>query len=382
MFNYIFYKTRIHLIVNLLFRLRLPKVITILRNLSAYFFKSKTAGIVPSILTLQLTYKCNYTCIMCQKSSLDNNVYTCQMDDMDYEQLEKLLKASAEHISVLRITGGEPLMYPDFEKLIDLLNEIDLKYTILTNGYLLNESIIKKMLKNCLQISISIDSVYNDVYSYMRKGGDLNTVIHNIQTINSLKKSKHTPFLNIATTCFTFNIDGLYSIVEFCHKNNILSMSVSEGGYYNTPFIKDEHFIKNNRKQCELAVNKAQRVANELNIIIRWSSQVLYFSKEENKLISNRNKISSCVNFFFSGLLTPDFKFRICPHSAPVLDINGRSLKAIWNCDGMKSCREIILQNNFPNSCRYCNDYNNNFDKVQEYSYIDYQKQTKYWKIQ
>lgn len=354
---------------------------TILKNLLAYLFKSKTAGIVPSILTLQLTYKCNYTCIMCQKSSLDKNVYTSQMDDMDFEQLEQLLKSSAENISVLRITGGEPLMYPEFEKLIDLLNLIDLKYTILTNGYMLNESIVKKMLKNCLQISISIDSVDNDVYSYMRKDGDLNKVIQNIQMINRLKKSKQTPFLNIATTCFTFNIEGLYKIVEFCHKYKIHSMSVSEGGYYNTPLIKEEHFIKNNRKQCELAVNKTQRVADELKIIIRWSSQVLYFSKEENQLIANRNKISGCVNFFISGLLTPDFKFRICPLSAPVLDINSRSLQEIWNSNEMKKCRELILQNNFPNSCRYCTDYNNNFEKKQEYSYVEYQKKTKYWKI-
>jgi hypothetical protein len=62
--------------------------------------------------------------------------------------------------------------------------------------------------------------------------------------------------------------------------------------------------------------------------------------------------------------------------------MNVRSLKEIWNCNEMKKCREIILQNNFPNSCRYCTDYNNNFDKDQEYSYIEYQKETKYWKIE
>lgn len=381
MSNYIFYKTRIHIVVSLICSIRWPKVFNVIKNLTAYYFKSKTAGIVPSILTLQLTYKCNYSCIMCQKSSLDNNAYTSQIDEMDYEQLEKLLKTNAKYISVLRITGGEPLMYTHFEKLIDLLNEINLKYTILTNGYLLNESIIKKMLKNCLQISISIDSVENSVYSYMRKGGYLDTVIHNIQTINNLKKSNRTPFLNIATTCFTFNIDGLYDIVEFCKKYNIKSMSVSEGGFYNTPLIKDEHFIINNRKQCELAVNKAQRVADKLKITIRWNSQVLYFSKEENQLISNRNKILGCFNFFFSGLLTPDLKLKICPLSEPVCEINGSSLQAIWNCDAMKNCREIIIQNNFPNSCRYCPDYNNNFDNGQEYSYINFQKRTKYWKV-
>ncbi len=170
--------------------------------------------------------------------------------------------------------------------------------------------------------------------------------------------------------------------MEFCHQNKIPSISVCEGGYYNTPYIKEEHFLKNNLDKCFYAVNKAQRTADNLDITIRWNSPILYFSKEENRIISNRNRIAGCINFFFSAIITPDFKLKICPLSEPVYEIKDDNLQNIWNNKDLLRCRDIILQNNFPSTCRYCTDYNEYFDKHDTgYSFIDYQKRTHYWKL-
>ncbi len=383
MFNYSFFKTRIHIALNLLFGLSFSKIKNLIINLFAYYFKKTKAGKCPSILTLQLSYRCNYSCIMCQKSSLDKNVYSGNFVEMDFQKLERELRKSAKYISVLKITGGEPLIYPDFERLIDLLNELNLKYTLLTNGSLFNDEIARKIIKNCIEISVSIDSADEEIYAFMRKGGELHIVENNLKMIHKFKTDagKKTPYFNIAVACFSFNIDGLDKLVEFSHRNNIPTMSIAEGGYYNTPEIKDEHFIKEHKELCFVAVNKAQKRADELNITIRWNSPILYFAKEENQVISNRNRVSSCVNFFYSGLLTPDFKFKVCPLSNPIADLSTRTLQEYWNCDEMKRLRETILQNNFPVSCKYCNDYNEHFDNETEYSYVDYQKKTKYWKL-
>lgn len=317
---------------------------------------------------------------MCQKSSSDKNVYTDDLIEMNFLNLEKLLRINAKSIAILRITGGEPFLYSDFEKLIDLLNEINLKYSILTNGSLIHEKIAQKLLKNCLEISISIDSADNDIYSYMRKGGNLEVVKKNIQYLNIIKKK--TPYLNIATTCFTFNIDGLSDLVVFCHENKIPTISVCEGGYYNTPFIKDEHFVRTDMKQCYISVNNAQKTADNLGVTIRWNSQMLYFSKEENQIISNRNPVVGCIDFFFSGIITPDFKLKICPLSNPICDIKDGDLKSVWNGTEINMARKIIQENNFPSTCRYCPDYNEHFnEKGKEYSFIDYQKHTQYWKL-
>lgn len=381
MFNYSFFKTRLHLAFHLLFSLSFSKISNILRNIYALYFKNLKAGKVPSILTLQLTYNCNYSCIMCQKNSMDNNVYN-SLAEMDYLNLEKYLRANSKYIAILRITGGEPLSYSDIEKLLDLLDEISIKYSIITNGSLLTERISKKLLKNCIEVSLSIDSADKEIYSFIRMGGSLIKVVENIEVLNKLKGKKRYPALNVAAACFTFNIDGLSRLVEFCHQYNIPTISASEGTFYNTPDIKEEHFIRNDLHKCHIAVNKAQKTADDLGITLRFNSPVLYFSKEDNQIISNRNRVSGCTNFFFSGIITPEFQFKICPLSIPILDMEQKSLQEIWNGPELQKCRDAILKNDFPSTCRFCPDYNEHFDEYgKEYSYIDYQKNTHYWKI-
>ncbi len=361
--------------------MKLSKILNIIKNLLAYYFKLKFAGKTPSILTIQLTYSCNYSCIMCQKSSIDKNSYSQAYKHMNFGKLEKLLRDNSKNIAILRITGGEPLMYPQFEKLIDLLNEIKLKYSILTNGSLLNEGLAKKLLKNCLEISISVDSVDRKIYSFIRAGGELDEIKKNIKILNRVKVNRKTPYLNIASTCFTFNIKGLPDLVRFCHQNKIPTISVSEGAFYNTPLIKEEHFIKNEIDKCYKAVNEAQKTADKYGVIIRWNSQILYFSKEDNQVISNRNPIIGCINFFFSGLITPDFEFKICPLSNPICDLKVEDLQMSWNGIQILKDRELLNKNEFPLTCRYCPDYNKHLkESNNDYSYVDFQKKTKYWK--
>ncbi|MFH0893795.1 MAG: radical SAM protein [Bacteroidota bacterium] len=380
MYNYSFYKTRIHLLFYVFFKLTYSKLWNSFRNHFAFYLKLKKAGKTPSIITLQLTHHCNYSCIMCEKSSQDESMYTKNVQEMDFKVLEDLLRKNAKTISVLRLTGGEPFMYSGIDKLINLLNELKIKYSILTNGFLLTEERIKKLLKNCFEISFSIDSADEEMYSYIRKNGNLKKVIENIEYINKSKEDRKTPYLNIATACFTFNIDGLTDLVRFCKKYKIPTLSLGEGGYFNTTEIKEDHFIRNNPDQIYRAVNRAQQEADNLGITLRLNSPILYFSKEDNQVIANRNRITGCINFFVSCLIQPDFRVKICPNSEAIHSIKTTDLKTFWNSLLMKQLREKAIASNFPPSCRYCNDYNKYFDKhAIGYSFIDFQKKTHYW---
>ena len=323
---------------------------------------------------------------MCQKSSLDANEYNTNPADMNFEKLEKLLRENAQYLSIVRIHGGEPTYYKHFIKLINLLDELKLKYTLITNGSLLSKEILEKLLKNCLLITISIDSVDENMYNYIRPNGSIKTITQNITTLNQFKKqkSKNTPFINIAATMFTFNIKGLSDLVKYCASNRIQSMSISEGAYYNTPKIKESDFIKNDIELVKKSVNKAQETADKLGIVLRFNSDILYWNKKENQLISNRNKITNCFNFYFSAIITPQFDLQLCPLSYSITDIRINSLSDVWSSKNgvIASSRKLINNNNkFPDTCRYCIDYNASLaNDNKEYSYVDYQKKNKYWK--
>lgn len=386
MFNYLFFKTRIHIVLKLLLSLSFSKWSNLLQNLISYIFKLKTSGKTPSIVTIILTYKCNLTCIMCQKSSLDSNMYNENPAEIDFNKLENFLRDNAKYLSLVKLHGGEPILYKDFEKVINLLNELNLKYTIITNGFLLNEKLSKKLLKNCLLVSISIDSADKNIYANMRKGSNLEQITKNVSSLNKIKKQnkKKAPYLNVAATMFSFNITGLCDLVEYCSKNEIPTLSVSEGSYYNTPFIKEDDFLINNKKLVEECVDNAQIIADRLGIVLRFNSQILYWNKQENKLINNRSRITNCFNFYFSIVINPKFDIQICPLSFPIDNLNYSSLSQVWNSRDsniFKARKLINNKNEFPDTCRYCNDYNNSLfnQNGEEYSYINYQKRNKYW---
>lgn len=58
---------------------------------------------------------------------------------------KKILK-EFEQMQGLRvlITGGEPLMHPEFEKINDFIKELPIRKILFTNGVLLNDNILKK----------------------------------------------------------------------------------------------------------------------------------------------------------------------------------------------------------------------------------------------
>lgn len=384
MLHYLFLKTRIHLIFNLVFSLSWAKIWNGFRNIAAYYLGTENAGNAPSLLLLYLNYSCNYNCIMCQKSSRDANSYTVHSHRyIDFEKLRKFLTDQHQFIAVVRISGGEPFMYPHFEELIDLLNNLKLRYTLQTNGSILPEPILKKLTPNCLNISFSIDSAVPKTYAYMRAGGKLAQVQQNISRINWQKKQQKskTPFLNVAAACFTFNIDELPQLVQFCYDHKIPSLSLSEGAYYNTPKIKNEHFIRNNPNQIHHAVNRAQRLADKLGITLRLNSPILYFQKEENQLIANRNPKVGCFDYYFTCSITPEAWVKICPLSNPVEPLNLENSGHFWNSPQMQKNRAVLRTNNFPETCRFCPDYNEHYNQQTEYSFIDFQKQNPYWKL-
>ena len=381
MLNYTFYKTRLHIVLYLVRSLSFLKILNLLQNLFSYLFRLKSAGGIASVVTFQLCYECNLSCIMCQKSSRDKNDYNSNLTHMDFERIKEFIRAYHKKLIVIRLTGGEPLFYKQFEQLIDLFNAYKIKFTLLTNGTLLTESIMRKMIPNCVEISISMDSIHETTYSQIRRGGNLQVVVENIRRLNEMKQKRKAPILNVAMTCFSFNIDELSDLVKFCNTYHIPTLSAGEGTFYNTPEIKEEHFIKNNRDQVFRAVNKAQKTADELGITLRLNAPILYYAKEENRVISNRDPVTGCTDYYIYCIITPEFEVKLCPASDTVLQLDKSNLLTFWNSPSLKTNRKVLEEGRFPQTCRYCTDYNLNLGCGNDYSFVSYQKRTKYWKI-
>ena len=86
-------------------------------------------------------------------------------------------------------SNGEPLVHPkSYDMIQDAVENSGTKVTLTSNGTLLNEKRMSKILKTGLHmIDISIDAMSNETYKKVRVGGDLNITKKNILKLLTLR---------------------------------------------------------------------------------------------------------------------------------------------------------------------------------------------------
>ncbi len=191
----------------LVHRLSLKKLIVLVSSFWALLWKKSKSGRVPPILIIKLTSRCNFSCIMCPKTFRSIDFYKNPVD-IDFKKLKELLEENAKYITLVQLHGGEPLMHKQINDILDLLNDLNLMYTITTNGHFLSQEIISKITKNCLRIIVSIDAVTPELYAKIRKGGNLTNIVNNIEMLNRIKQDKKIslPVVQVVMAVFAYNM--------------------------------------------------------------------------------------------------------------------------------------------------------------------------------
>lgn len=103
----------------------------------------------------------------------------------------------------LMVSGGEPLVHPEFRRLNELLREFTgIRKILLTNGYALSELSVSEIRKlNFEEIQVSIDGL-EKTHDWIRKKGSFKRALVACQKIK--KAGKH---LSVATVLFKKNVD-------------------------------------------------------------------------------------------------------------------------------------------------------------------------------
>lgn len=119
-------------------------------------------------LRIQLGLKCNYSCSFCiQQQYTQQEKYPTQKEiDSTIELVSKITSEKCH----IEFWGGEPLVYIKLlEQLLLRLREIrpKAKFSMITNGTLLNHSILSLLLKHRVHLSIS-----HDGFAYFLRGKD------------------------------------------------------------------------------------------------------------------------------------------------------------------------------------------------------------------
>ena len=162
-------------------------------------FNYSTAGLTyhyPTIVDVRWNNTCNLSCNYCgatdsskwaslQKISVssDNRHY--------YTQVCDFIKKHYDQVKEVAMVGGEPLLLPENERLLDVIPP-DCMVTLITNlsNSLENNRIFKKLSqRQRVGWSISFDNI-GDRFEYVRHGASWKLMLHNLDLVQDLMKNK------------------------------------------------------------------------------------------------------------------------------------------------------------------------------------------------
>ena len=122
-------------------------------------------------LRISVTDRCNFRCVYCMPKEVFGRDYQFFEREqlLTFEEIYRLARIFIAHgVQKIRLTGGEPLVRRDLERLVEMLARIpELDLTLTTNGSLLAKK--AKALKEAglKRVTVSLDSLDNDVFMAM-----------------------------------------------------------------------------------------------------------------------------------------------------------------------------------------------------------------------
>jgi cyclic pyranopterin phosphate synthase len=168
-------------------------------------------------LRISVTDRCNYRCTYCMPH--DEYKWVERSEVLTFDEIERLARLFVQDgVSQIRLTGGEPLVRRELEKLVGKLRGIpgleDLSLT--TNGALLSAQAEALKAAGLERINVSVDTLKEDRFRKITQRGELGPVL---EGLTAAKAAGMHPIKINSVIIRGFNDDELLDLAEFGRKH-------------------------------------------------------------------------------------------------------------------------------------------------------------------
>lgn len=196
--------------------------------------QNKLWGPFPTFAKVEITTVCNLNCIMCAREKISNPRH------MEYETFVDIVDRLGSGICEIWPHGfGEPLLHPDYFKMMEYLKSKGIAFGLSTNGTLMHEKYRRKVLElNPVRIRFSIDAAEKEAYEHIRVGANFERVKENlIETVKlcdemyeGVSKYKR-PQIYIYATLNMDNLDQIDKLIEMKNECNVDYLNIMDITY-------------------------------------------------------------------------------------------------------------------------------------------------------
>ncbi|MBU1143914.1 MAG: viperin family antiviral radical SAM protein [Firmicutes bacterium] len=171
------------------------------------------------VINFHLTEKCNYMCAYCFAKFNNEQEFTVEEWIKTVDIVNEYFKKNAILNGRINLAGGEPLVVNYLDELIDYINSLDIKVSIITNISLLTKEKIRAWIGKVDTIGISIDSLNRETNLLIGRHSNGKTIeISDLLEILNIAKENNIK-IKINTVVSKFNlhedISSLYKQIRF-----------------------------------------------------------------------------------------------------------------------------------------------------------------------
>ena len=127
-------------------------------------------------LRISVTDRCNFRCPYCMPAEIygDRYHFLPKAELLTFEEIERLTRIFVGMgVTKVRLTGGEPLIRNEMEKLVAMLSKIEgiEDLTLTTNGFLLSQKAQALKEAGLQRVTVSLDSLDDVVFGADERPG-------------------------------------------------------------------------------------------------------------------------------------------------------------------------------------------------------------------
>lgn len=285
----------------------------------------------PVIFSVEVTNKCNLRCFGC------GNIFKREKDILSLDDWKKIFDKIKPYAKIIRLTGGEPTLHPNFFEILEVINDMDVSLNIFTNALWEDKVEIIKRLKNfsnCISFLISFHGLGPTSFSKF-SGNNFTAEVYD-KIVENIKYAVQCGF-EVSTS----TVIGLNNHMELENLVNFLLGIGVKSLVFERYLGKDLQGISLSDEQLKLAVSTLDRLRRAgYPVAIGNCIPHCFFS----------SSFMGCSAGIAFGTIDPWGNMRPCSHSTKILgNLLTEKIENIWNGSETKKWRRDI-----PKECRNC----------------------------
>lgn len=305
---------------------------------------------LPRALFIELTQNCNLHCSYCKNAGHNYRPELNMVPEL-FQRVADELFPTAEMVDLRGI--GESTILKDFSHYVEIASGFGVQLRIVTNGMNPSPSVWEPLMASKAIVVVSCDSSDPQVFSELRRGGDLKRLIKTVKTITKYRDLYNVPRENIYLSCVVSqkNINHLSELLEFANEltlSKVILFPVS---------VPSTHPLKlNGVETISKGLNIAIETANSLNLTVQLGAAL------DEALSIKQSLKSHCINPWTYALIDYSGRVGFCDHLIGIKNytfgslLNDEFIK-IWNNRKFRFLRFSHKHRKFPVrffDCRWC----------------------------